>query len=282
MTTRTCALRSDWAREVRDGDLTLRLASSLWGFWATRGHVAEGRKALGDALELSGKRPARALLGLCTLRILSADTEGLLADAQEALAACEDLGDDFSLAQAWNLLGRVQGSVLGGFGQAEEAWRHGLSYAERGGYSAEKAESIGWLMISAIFGSLPVEEGLVRCKGFLESAGNDLATRAFCCVELAVLEAMSGDFEHARELLADGTRSIFELGLTVWAANNAQEAYYVEMLAGNPEAAASTLRESYATLEEMGERGFLSTIAGLLAQALSSRANTTRPSASAE
>ena len=40
------------------------------------------------------------------------------------------------------------------------------------------------------------------------------------------------------------------------------------MLAGNPEAAASTLRESYATLEEMGERGFLSTIAGFLAQAL--------------
>ena len=60
---------------------------------------------------------------------------------------------------------------------------------------------------------------------------------------------MSGEFEHARELLADGTRSISELGLTVWAANNAQEAYYVEMLAGNPEAAASTLRESYATLE---------------------------------
>jgi ATP/maltotriose-dependent transcriptional regulator MalT len=123
-------------------------------------------------------------------------------------------------------------------------------------------------MISAIFGSLPVEEGLVRCKGFLESAGNDLATRAFCCVELAVLEAMSGDFEQARELLADGTRSITELGLAVWAANNAQEAYYVEMLAGNPEAATSALRESYATLEEMGERGFLSTIAGFLAQAL--------------
>jgi predicted ATPase/class 3 adenylate cyclase len=258
----------DWAREERDGDLMLRLTGALWGFWATRGHVAEGRKAIGEALELSGERPARVLLGLCTLRILSADSEGLLPDAQEALNACEELGDEFSLAQAWNLLGRVEGSVMGGFGQAEEAWRHALSYAERGGYSAEKAESIGWLMISAIFGTLPVEEGLVRCKGFLESAGDDLATRAFCCVELAVLEAMSGDFEHARDLLADGTRSISELGLAVWAANNAQETYYVEMLAGNPEAAASTLRDSYATLEEMGERGFLSTIAGFLAQAL--------------
>ena len=258
----------DWARDARDGELTLRLASSLWGFWATRGHVAEGRRALDDALELSGERPARALLGLCTLRILSADSEGLLADTQEALSACEELGDDFSLAQAWNLLGRVEGSVMGAMGQAEGAWRQALSYAESGNYPAEKAESIGWLMISSIFGPLPVEEGRARCKVFLEAADEDQAIRAFCCVELAVLEAMSGEFEQARELLAEGTRSISELGLTVWAANNAQEAYYVEMLAGNPEAAAKALRESYATLEQMGERGFLSTIAGFLAHAL--------------
>jgi tetratricopeptide (TPR) repeat protein len=157
---------------------------------------------------------------------------------------------------------------MGALGQAEEAWRQALSYAESGGYAAEKAESIGWLMISAIFGPLPVAEGLARCKGFLEAAGDDQAIRAFCCVELAVLEAMSGEFDHARELLADGTRSISELGLTVWAANNAQEAYFVEMLAGNPEEAASTLQESYTTLESMGERGFLSTIAGFLAHAL--------------
>jgi tetratricopeptide (TPR) repeat protein len=258
----------DWAREARDGDLTLRLASSLWGFWATRGHVAEGRKALDDALKLSGERPPRALLGLCTLRLLGGDSEGLLADAQEALSACEELGDDFGLAQAWNLLGRIEGSVMAALGQAEEAWRQALSYAESGGYAAEKAESIGWLMISAIFGPLPVAEGLVRCKGFLDTAGDDPAIRAFCCVELAVLEAMTGEFDHARELLADGTRSISELGLTVWAANNAQEAYFVEMLAGNPAEAASTLQESYTTLESMGERGFLSTIAGFLAHAL--------------
>jgi predicted ATPase/class 3 adenylate cyclase len=258
----------DWAREERDGDLTLRLASALWGFWATRGHVAEGRRALDDALELSGERPARALLGLCTLRILSGDSDGLLTDAQEALNACEDLDDDFSLAQAWNLLGRVEGSLLGAMGRAERAWRQGLSYAETSGYAAERAESIGWLMISAIFGPLPVDEGLVRCNEFFEAAGDDPAIRAFCCVEQGVLEAMSGDFARARELLADGTRSISELGLAVWAANNAQEAYFVEMLAGNPDAASSTLRASYITLEQMGERGFLSTIAGFLAHAL--------------
>jgi len=157
---------------------------------------------------------------------------------------------------------------MGRMGPSEDAWRKALSYAERGNYPAAKAESISWLMVSAIFGPLPVEEGIARCKEFLDTAGDDPTIRAFCRVERAVLEAMSGEFELARELLADGTQAVEELGLTVWAAVIAQEAFFVEMLAGDAGAAASKLRESYATLEQMGERGFLSTIAGLLAQAL--------------
>jgi tetratricopeptide (TPR) repeat protein len=127
---------------------------------------------------------------------------------------------------------------------------------------------MGWLMISALFGPLPADQGIVRCKQFFEQAGDDRKVRAFCQVERAVLEAMRGDFDLARELLADGTRVFEELGLNVWAANNAQEAFYVEMLAGNPEAAATALRNSYAALEQMGEKGFLSTIAGFLSHAL--------------
>jgi predicted ATPase/class 3 adenylate cyclase len=260
----------EWAREMRDGELMLRLATALWNLWSAHGYVAEGQRALEDALELSGRRPARALLGLCTLRHLSgsSEDEGLLEDAQEALRACEELGDDFSLAQAWNVLGRVQGSMMGAMGPAERAWRQALAYAERGNYGAEKADSISWLMVSANFGPLPVEEGIARCKEFLETAGEDPTIRAFCAVERAVLEAMTGEFELARNLLAEGKQAVEELGLTVWAAVIAQEAFVVEMLAGNPAAATRTLRESYATLERMGERGFLSTIAGFLAQAL--------------
>jgi predicted ATPase/class 3 adenylate cyclase len=258
----------DWARETNDGELMLRLATALWGFWATRGYVAEGRVALEEALGLSGDRPARALLGLCMLRVLSGRMDGLLADTQEALSACEQLGDDFSLAQAWNLLGRVEGGVLGSMARAEPAWRQALVYAERGDYAAERAESIGWLLISAIFGPLPAAEGIARCKEFLEVAGDDPTIRAWCCVERAPLEAMSGEFELARDLLADGARALADLGLNVWAANTAQEAFLIESLAGTPEAAATVLRSSYATLEQMGERGFLSTIAGFLAHAL--------------
>ena len=61
----------DFAREARDGELMLRLVTALWGFWSTRGYVAEGRRALEDAFELADRRPPRAILGLCTLRVLS-------------------------------------------------------------------------------------------------------------------------------------------------------------------------------------------------------------------
>jgi predicted ATPase len=257
----------EWARECKDAELLLGLATPLWGFWATRGYVAEGRSALEDALALSGERPARALLGLCTMRILSGSTDEVLHDAQEALEACKQFGDDYSLAQAWNLLGRVD-SVFGSMERGERAWRQALSYAERGGYAAEKAESVAWLMISAIFGPLPADEGIELCKRFHEDAGDDTTIRAWCQVERSVLEAMQGRFDLARELLADGTRALGELGLNVYAANAAQEAFFVEMLAGDPASASQRLRESYEALEQMGERSFLSTIAALLAHAL--------------
>jgi tetratricopeptide (TPR) repeat protein len=123
-------------------------------------------------------------------------------------------------------------------------------------------------MVSAVFGPLRVEEGIARCKEFLATEGSDPPIRATCSVERAVLEAMRGEIALARELLAEGRRTIEELGLALWAALNAQEAFLVESLAGTPGAAIETLRESFATLDEGGERGYLSSIAGFLAHAL--------------
>jgi len=258
----------DWAEETSDADLLLRLATALWGFWATRGHIAEGTAVLGNALAVGGRRPARALLGLCTLRILRGESEGLEDDIREALRACEELGDDYSLAQAWNLKGRLDGSVFGRLGAAEGAWHEALRFAERGGFGSEKAESVSWLLISATFGPLPVERGIERCKEFAEAAAGEPGTQAFCSCERAVLEAMRGDFGAARRLLAAGRQALDELGQPVWVAVTGQEAFFVEMLAGDPAAAAATLRQSYESLSGMGERSFRSTIAGLLAHAL--------------
>ena len=257
-----------WARERSDGELLLRLGTALWPFWSTTGYVAEGRRALEAALELTGRRPARALLGLSSLRVLGGGGEGLLDDVNQALRAAEELGDPLTLAQAWNLLGQVEGTLLGSMSQAEEAWRQALEYAERGNLRAERAESIAWLMMSANFGPLPVEEGIALAKRFLDEAVDDPVIRANAHVDQAALEAMRGDFDLARELLAQGRQTLAELGFTVLLAASAQEAHYVEMLADEPAAATRVLRESYDALEPLGERAYLSTAAALLAHTL--------------
>ena len=256
------------ARATRDGELLLRLSTALWPFWSTRGYVGEGQRALEDAFELSGRRPARALLGLSSLRVLSVSSAGLLDEVHEALHAAEELGDPLTLAQAWNLLGQVEGTLLGSLAQAEEAWEHALAYAEGANLRAERADSIGWLMMSANFGPLPVAEGIARCRRFHDEAADDPFIRANARVELAALEAMRGDFGTARELLARGRQALAELGFTLMVAMSAQEAHYVETLAGDHAAAARISRESYAQLEPMGERAYLSTAAALLAHAL--------------
>src|SRR3954471_897797 len=184
----------DFARQTRDGELMLRLVTALWGFWSTRGCVAEGRRALEDAFELADRRPPRALLGLCTLRVLSGTAEGVLDDAHEAMRASEEVGDDFSLAEAWNLVGRIEGGVMGRMRQAEQAFRNALSHAERGNYGAEKAEAIGWLLLSTVFGPTPAADGIVLCNEFSRSERDDPTIQAWCSVARAVLDAMRGEF----------------------------------------------------------------------------------------
>jgi predicted ATPase/class 3 adenylate cyclase len=261
----------EWARERRDGDLLLRLGTALWAFWSTRGYVAEGRRTLEEALRIAGRRPARALLGLSSLRVFSGSSAGLLDDVKEALAAAEELGDPLTLAQAWNLLGRVEGTLLGSVARAEDAWHQALVQAERGNLRAERAESIGWLMMSANFGPLPVEEGIARCRQFHDEAIDDAFIRGNACVELGALEAMRGDFALARELVSEGLETILGLGFSLRAAMSAQEAFYVEVLAGDLAVAERIGREAYATLERLGERGYLSSVAALLAHALAGR-----------
>jgi predicted ATPase/class 3 adenylate cyclase len=256
------------ARERNDGELLLRLATSLWTYWSTVGYVAEGRSALEDGLALGGSRPARALVGLSSLKVFSGSSDGLLDDVHEALIAAEELGDPLTLAQGWNLLGRVEGTLMGRLANAEEAWRQALEHAERAGLRAERAESIGWLMMSANFGPLPVDDGIVRCRGFHDEAIDDPYIRGNALVELGALEAMRGEFERGRQLLGEGLETIAGLGFPLRAAMSAQEAFYIEMLAGDVDGAERVAREAYATLARMDERGYLSTMAALLAHAL--------------
>ena len=85
---------------------------------------------------------------------------------------------------------------------------------------------------------------------------------------LGVLTAMEGRFDEARRMAARGRAILGDVGFKILSAAYSQSSAYVEMLAGDPREAERELRSGYADLEKMGEKGYLSTVAAELAQAL--------------
>jgi ATP/maltotriose-dependent transcriptional regulator MalT len=85
---------------------------------------------------------------------------------------------------------------------------------------------------------------------------------------LARLEAMRGEFAHARILYRQSRGILEEFGWSLLAALTSIDSGPIEMLAGDPVAAEGELRRDYETLQAMDERNYISTVAGLLASAV--------------
>jgi tetratricopeptide (TPR) repeat protein len=80
---------------------------------------------------------------------------------------------------------------------------------------------------------------------------------------------MLGRFDEARAILAEARAELAERGGGIWLATlMSQSSVVFELLAGDPAAAAELGQEGCRLLDELGERGYLSTSAGNLAQAL--------------
>jgi len=84
----------------------------------------------------------------------------------------------------------------------------------------------------------------------------------------AGLHAMAGDFDQARELGEAAVQIAGKLGPNRFAALCSQFLGQVELLAGDPAAAARWLRWGAGILERMGERGLRSELTANLARAL--------------
>jgi class 3 adenylate cyclase/tetratricopeptide (TPR) repeat protein len=226
------------------------------------GETVEAARAAGNERLEWQARLARASVQVW----MGGSQEQAAAVAAQAVESLARFGDELGLARAWNLAGLTrfwQGTTAA----AEEAWRHAIEHAHRAESPREEGQALSWLLIGTWVGPTPVEDGLQRCQEILERPPTR-QVEALALLEQGPLLAMCGRFLEARELFHRGKEIIEDLGLPIVAAGTSQERFDIEMLAGDPEAAEVELRRACEILEQLGEKGFLSTRAALLAHAL--------------
>jgi tetratricopeptide (TPR) repeat protein len=106
------------------------------------------------------------------------------------------------------------------------------------------------------------------CDELIARSGGDRKVEAISLRTLAHMHGMQGDFASARDEYRRARGMLEELGWTFIAALDSIVSGPVEMLAGNPVAAEVALRRDYETLDRLGDRNFISTVAAFLAEAL--------------
>ena len=179
----------------------------------------------------------------------------------------EATGDDRALVRAFGLLTYVHWTG-GRYGDAAAAAERTIRHATAVGDDVTARRFLGSLAISALYGPMPVPEAIATCEQVLARAEDDRKVRARVELAIGQLKAMRGDFDQARLLYRRSRASLEELGCLHLAALTSLASSVIEVLAGDLAAAESELRTDYRRLEEMGERNYISTTTGLLAEVL--------------
>jgi class 3 adenylate cyclase/tetratricopeptide (TPR) repeat protein len=193
--------------------------------------------------------------------------EGIVARVQDLIPVLEEAADHHGLARAWRLLTYAHWRATR-FGMAAEAAEQTIRHAIQAGDNVMARRFAGLLANSVLYGPTPADEAIAYCNAVLSQAAEDRRASARTEVTLAHLEAMRGNFEVARVRYRRGRALLEEFGYRFFAALTSIDSAPVEMLAGDLQAAERELRGDYRTLEQMGERNYISTTAGLLAEVL--------------
>jgi predicted ATPase/DNA-binding SARP family transcriptional activator len=117
----------------------MRLASSLYRFWAIRGYYTEGRQWFTRALAADGPVPAttrsRALVDAAMLAVIQGDLQEAIAACEQAVTLCQDSGNDAGLAHALGYLGFIT-TYTGELDRAEALLKESLRIS--------RDASVGW------------------------------------------------------------------------------------------------------------------------------------------
>ena len=265
---RAAALRS--ASDPRRLELLPDLAEALTAI----GEFTRAIEFLDDAVAQAQQLGDRTLLAEATLvrlfvQAFATDAgwgEEIVPEAERAMAVLEEAGEHAGLAKGWRLMAQIHGTACQ-YGDAANAVQQAIGQARLAGDRRQELRNTSAYAQALLAGPTPVAEAIEECNQILDRAGSDRGTRAFVLAVLAPLLAMRGELAEARTSYVSSRALYEDLGNTVLAAWVSLHSGPAELLAGDLRAAERELQRSYDALDRIGEKYFLSTVAGLLGQA---------------
>jgi tetratricopeptide (TPR) repeat protein len=211
---------------------------------------------------------ARIRLQLAELHNLQGSSfEQTLAECEAATAILGAEGDLEGLAEAWLLAGMTR-FWLGRSPADQQALERAIAYARQAGHRRVQMQASARLAWTFWALPIPADEAVARARQLLQAADGDPWAEADILVPLSLIYAYAGRFADARDATARAQSVHDRSGAKVTWARSRFAAGIVELIAGDAAAAEHHVRPAYEALQAMGERGYLSTVAGRLAEAL--------------
>jgi tetratricopeptide (TPR) repeat protein len=247
-----------------DDPARIELLATIGEALQETGDFKRSLEVLDEAID-GGDAKAPVIRALVRASSGAGSGDAIVQEAERAIALFEPARDDAGLATAYRMLAWAHGTE-GRYGDAAEAARRAIEHADAAGDTRQNLRASTLYALSALHGPTPVSEASERCRQIVGDVAGDRRAEGLVTIILGWLEAMSGDFESARELSGRGRAVLDDLGTNVLAASTVSSE--IEMLAGDPAAAEADLRRDFDALTELGETYLRSTVAGDLAQAV--------------
>ena len=224
----------------------------------------------GERAQLLDDRALQARSSIVRLQLRSyvdpgVDLRDLQAETTRAIETLTAAGDDAGLAQGWTFSAYLWLSA-GQAARMEEAIDRAIAHAGRAGNRRAALDALFLAPMINYFGPRPLAEGIVRCRELLERSQGARHVDGFSLIAWGLLEAMAGDIDEGRRRVRQGEETVGELGLGVLGLP--QSSGVLELMAGDPAAAERILRPTFNRQRELGETGFFSGTAVLLAEAV--------------
>jgi class 3 adenylate cyclase/tetratricopeptide (TPR) repeat protein len=258
-----------------DAPARLSLLPDLGEALMVTGELSRADEVLSEAMrgaEAIGDRGLRSHAVILRLLLMESTdpkdrSDEALRELEGVIPVFEQLGDDLGLTRAWQLMGDVYWTRAR-YAEVDRALERAIEHARRAGADWEEAECLSLYTVSGLYGPAPVPDVVHRCEEALKSARGNRSVEAGSLRTLASLRAMQGEFDEGRDLARHAKALLEDLGLWLRAAFASEASGFVETLAGDFAAAEVELRSGLDVIEKLGERGYLSTVAALLAHAV--------------